>query len=195
MVPKPNYDGLASELADALTLHYRAWIAEHRDDEIYAYIIYSGSLVNSFTISVLSEKGLRQVAAQYQDKYKGKPKYARKTLEQWADELRWSVADSPYCGDNDEVFASINNRLGGMVPYSDSLDVDDPAWDEHIETLYSMLVSALNEFRAKALGGAKRPLLYVDFGDMSDEERLWFIERCNDPESVEWYNSQSTGNT
>jgi hypothetical protein len=30
---------------------------------------------------------------------------------------------------------------------------------------------------------------YVDFGDMSDEERLWFIERCNAPKVVEEYRS------
>ena len=85
------------------------------------------------------------------------------------------------------MFASVNERLNNMMPYVDSLDVDDPAFTTHTDTLYSILVVALNHFRQDTLGGASRPMLYVDFGDMSDEERLMFIEQCNEPELVEWY--------
>ena len=74
-----------------------------------------------------------------------------------------------------------------MMDYVDSLDDEDPAFNQHIEKLYEILVSALNQFRKNTLDGANRPLLYVDFGDMSDEERFSFIQQCNDDDAVAWY--------
>ena len=115
MVAPPTYDNLASEVSDALALHYRKWVAEHDCDKIYAYVIYAAPLVAGFGISVLTEQGLKQVASDYKTKYG-----YEETLEQLAIDLRWSVADS-------------------------------------------ILVSALNQFRHDTLGGAARPMLYVDF--------------------------------
>lgn len=76
-----------------------------------------------------------------------------------------------------------------MVPYVDSLHVDAPAFSTHTNALYSILVAALNQFRKEVWGGSIRPMLYVDFGDMSDAERLMFVEQCNDPELVDSYRS------
>jgi hypothetical protein len=182
MAAPPTYDNLISAVSDALALHYRKWVAEHEGDEIYAYVIYATPLVSGIGISVLTEQGLRQVASDYKTNHG-----YEETLEQLAIDLRWSVADTPYCGDYQELFGSVNERLNAMMPYVDSLDVDDPAFARHTNTLYSILVSALNLFRRETLRRAKRPMLYVDFGDMSDAERLMFIEQCNDPELVEWY--------
>lgn len=130
----------------------------------------------------MTEQGLRQVASDYKNKHG-----YEESLEQLAIDLRWSGADTPYCGDHQELFASVNGRLNGMLPYVDSLDVEDPAFTTHTDTLYSILVAALNHFRQNTLGGATRPMLYVDFGDMSDEQRLMFIEQCNVPELVKWF--------
>jgi len=184
MAATPTYDNLISKVSDALASHYRKWVAEHDGDDIYAYIIYATPLVSTIGISVLTEQGLKQVASDYKTKHG-----YEESLEQLAIDLRWSVADTPYCGDYQETFSSVNERLNDMMPYVDSLDVDDPAFATHTDTLYSMLVAALNHFRQDTLGGAIRPMLYVDFGDMSDEERLMFIERCNDAESIAWYRS------
>lgn len=182
----PTYDNLISEVSDALGSHYRRWVAEHECDDIYAYIIYATPLVSTIGIAVLTEQGLKQVAAEYKTKHG-----YEESLEQLAIELRWSVADTPYCGDYQEIFGSVNERLGAMMPYVDSLDVDDPEYSTHIDTLYSVLVAALNQFRQDTLGGEPRPILYVDFGDMSDEERRMFIERCNDSETIAWYDSST----
>ena len=127
---------------------------------------------------------LRRVASEYKSKHG-----YEESLEQLEIDLRWSVADTPYCGEHQELFASVNDRLSGMMPYVDSFDADDPAFTTHTDTLYSILVAALHRFRQHTLGGATRPMLYVDFGDMSDEERLRFIEQCNVPEVVNWYRS------
>jgi hypothetical protein len=184
MVAPPTYENLTTDVYEALTSHYRKWIAEHGRDDIYAYIIYATPLVSTIGISVLTEQGLKQVASDYKAKYG-----YEESLEQLTVDLRWSVADTPYCGDYQESFESVNERLNNMMPYVDSLDVDDPAFSTHTNTLYSILVAALNQFRQEILGGSMRPMLYVDFGDMSDEERLMFIERCNAPELVAWYRS------
>jgi hypothetical protein len=182
MVPSPKYDNLTSEVCEALACHYRRWITEHGRDDIYAYIIYATPLVSNIGISVLTEQGLKQVALDY----KAKHGY-EESLERLEDDLRWSVADTPYCGDYQESFDAVNERLGKMTPYVDSLDIDDPAFSTHTNTLYSVLVAAINQFRNEILGGSIRPMLYVDFGDMSDEERLTFIEQCNDPKLVNSY--------
>ena len=50
-----------------------------------------------------------------------------------------------------------------------------------------VLIAALKQFRHEVLDGETRPMLYVDFGDMSDAERLMFIKQCNDSELVDWY--------
>jgi hypothetical protein len=182
MVRPPNYDNLISQISDALTLHYRTWAAEHGSDDIYAYIIYADPLVSAIGISVLTEQGLQQVALDYKTRH-----CYKQSLDQLAIDLRWSVADTPYCGDHQEIFKSVNERLSNMMPYVDLPDVDDPAFTAHMDTLYSILVAALNHFRQDALGGASRPMLCVDFGDMSDQERLMFIKQCNEPDLVEWY--------
>ena len=78
-------------------------------------------------------------------------------------------------------------RLQSMMPYVDSLEIDDPAFSTHIDRLYSILVAALVQFRHTELHDEIRPMLYVDFGDMSDEERLWFMGQCNAPKVVEEY--------
>ena len=182
MIEPPKYDNLISEVSDALALHYRKWVSEHEGEEIYAYIIYATALISDIGISVLTEQGLKQVALEYKTEYGYK-----ETLEQLVNELRWSVEDTPYCIDYQEIFTSINERLNAMMPYVYSLHIDDPAFSEHGDMMDSILVSALNQFRQDTLGGAKRPVLYVDFGDMSDEERLMFVKQCNDPEAIEWY--------
>ena len=186
MIAPPKYDNLISDISDALALHYRKWVSDRVGQEIYAYIIYATALVSDIGISVLTEQGLKQVALEY----KTKSKYGYgKTLEYLVNDLRWSVEDTPYCIEieYDEIFTSINERLNAMMPYVHSLHFDDPAFSEHNDMMDSILVSALNKFRQETLGGAKRPVLYVDFGDMSDEERLMFVKQCNDPEAIEWY--------
>lgn len=183
MSTRPNYDGLDFEVAAALRQHYQQWVLEHQHDEVYAYVIYPTPLCTSISVSVLSEQGLSQVAHEYKTKHG-----YEETLEQLTRELRWSVADTPYCGDHQELFDPVNDRLRPMLQYVDSLEVSDPAFGEHMETLHKVLVDALKQFRRKALTGASRPMLYIDFGDMSDEKRLWFIKQCNDEEEVvDWY--------
>jgi hypothetical protein len=167
-----------------LAAHYQQWVAEHPTDDIYAYVIYATSLVSSIGISVLTEQGLKQVASDYKNKHG-----YTETLDQLECDLRWSVADTPYCGDIQEIFEPVNARLQSMMAYVDSLEVDDPAFSTHIETLYTVLVAALLHLRHTELQDRMRPMLYVDFGDMSDEERVWFIEQCNDEEVVESYRS------
>ena len=184
MMSPPTYDNLIDEVADALTAHYRQWVAEHPDEEVYAYVIYATSLVSTIAVSVLTEQGLKQVASDYKTKHE-----YEEPLDQLECDLRWSVADTPYCGDIQEVFNSVNERLHSMMAYIDSLEVNDPAFSKHIETIYTILVAALQQIRHTELKDEVRPMLYVDFGDMSEEERLWFIEQCNDPEVVDWYRS------
>ena len=187
MPERPTYRNLASEISEALTQHYRKWVAEHHSDDVYAYVIYATPLISNLGVSVLSEQGLQQVASDYRTKYG-----YEESLDQLTQDLRWSVADTPYCGDYQELFLSVNERLHAMMPYVDSLEINDPAFAHHTDTLNAILVSALKLFRRDVLGNAKQPMLYVDFGDMSEEERLWFIERCNDSELVKWYCSSIT---
>lgn len=182
MAPHPSYDNLISEIAAVVTLHYRKWVSEHPDDELYAYVVYATALVSNIGISVMTEQGLLRVASDYKTKY-GYPE----SLDQLVLDLRWSVADTPYCGEYQEIFTSINARLYGMMTYIDSLEVGDPAFTTHTQTLYSILVASLNQFRQNALAGETQILLYVDFGDMSDAERLRFIEQCNTRERIDWY--------
>jgi hypothetical protein len=184
MLKKPNYKNLSSDVFKALSQHYANWTSEHVDDDIYAYVIYTPPLVNSVTVSVLTEQGLAKVASTYKTKHGYK-----ESLEQLAADLRWSMADSPYCAEqrHQKIFNAVNARLQPMMEYVDSLDEDDPAFDKHVEKLYAILVDALNQFRNETLGGDKSPLLYVDFGDMSDEERLSFIKQCNGKKGVKSY--------
>lgn len=182
MVAPPKYDNLSTEVCEALACHYRRWIADHRCDDIYAYIIYATPLVSNIGISVLTEHGLKQVALEYKTKHG-----YEESLQRLEDDLRWSVADTPYCGDYQESFAQVNERLNEMMAYVDSLEVDDPGFSKHVTTLYLVLIAALKQFRHEVLSGERRPMLYVDFGDMSEAERLMFIEQCNDSELVDWY--------
>lgn len=182
MIETPSYDNLIEEVADSLIAHYQRWVAEYPSDDIYAYVIYATSLVSSISVSVLSEQGLNQVAADYKNEHGYKESIAQLKVD-----LRWSVADSPYCGDIQEIFETVNARLESMTPYVDSLEIDDPAFSTHLDRLYSILVAALVQFRHEVLHDEIRPMLYVDFGDMSDEERLWFIEQCNALEVVKEY--------
>lgn len=69
MVAPPKYDNLISEMSDALTLHYRAWVAEYESDDIYAYIIYATPLASTISIAVLTEQGLKQAIADYKTKH------------------------------------------------------------------------------------------------------------------------------
>jgi len=182
MVPRPSYENLTVEVADALAVHYRRWIGERPADDIYAYVVYATAPVTALSVSVLTEQGLKRVASDYKTRLG-----CEEPLEELERDLRWSVADTPYCGEFQETFQSLNARLWSMTAYVHSLEVDDPAFSTHIETLYLILVFALKRFRRTELRGAARPMLYVDFGDMSEEERLWFIERCNDADVVQAY--------
>ncbi len=182
MVTTPTYSDLRGEITEALRSHYRRWIGEHPEDDVYAYVIYATGLVSAIGVSVLTEQGLQKVAAQYRGKAK-----CPQSIEWFERDLRWSVADTPYCGDFQECFDHVNDRLQSMMPYVDSLDVEDSAFSEHIDRLYAALIDSLSQFRRTELNGAIRPMLYVDFGDMSDEERLWFIQQCNTPGLVEEY--------
>lgn len=184
MVSVPSYENLAEEVHAAVAAHYFRWVAEYPNEKVYAYVIYAEPLLSTFAISVLTERGLRQAAADYQVRYRD-----TETIEELERELRWSVADTPYCGDFQDLFDTVNQRLGSMMPFLDSLSIEDPAWQAHFDILHSALIEALRRLRREQLNDSARPLVYVDFGDMSDEERLWFIEQCNASDAIEWYRS------
>ena len=128
MSAQPSYNNLTEAVIDALIAHYTQWGTEHSTDDIYAYVIYATALVSDIVISALAEQGLKQIAADY----KNRCGY-RETLDQLEHELRWSVADTPYCGDHQEVFESVNERLQSMMPYVNSLEIDDPAFSTHTD--------------------------------------------------------------
>ncbi len=152
----PCYDHLADEIAGALSSHYELWVRDHPTDDVYAYILYPTPIVSRIAVSVLSEQGLKQVARDYKDKYG----YSE-SLEQLERSLRWSVADSPYCSHH-HAFDDVNERLQAMTPFVHSIDVNDPAFETHFDTINSILVDALNQVRRTVLHGEPRPMLYVD---------------------------------
>lgn len=178
----PYYDHLAKEIAGALSSHYGQWVTDHPADDVYAYVLYATPLVSRIAVSVLTEQGLKQVAQVYKNKYR-----YPESLQQLERRLRWSVADSPYCSHHHNAFDYVNTRLEAMMLYVHSIHVDDPEFVTHFDTIHSILVDALNQVRRRVLHDKPRPMLYVDFGDMSDDERLSFIVRCNTPEVVAEY--------
>lgn len=183
MADEPNYDELSAQITAALVLHYAKWLGDHPDEIVYAYVVYPTPLVSRIGISVLTEEGLRSTVTEYQTKHG-----YNETTDQLIDMLRWSVADTPHCGQYQESFEIVNSRLEKMIEYVDSLEIDDSKFDEHTDRLYQILIESLNQFRESSFQrDAHAPLLYVDFGDMSDEQRLWFIEQCNDGKLVDWY--------
>ena len=181
MPAEPNYDNLSAQIATAMGEHYSRWTTDHGDETIYAYIVYPTALISRVGISVLTEEGLRLTAAKYRTNHG-----YTETTEQLIDMLRWSVADTPHCDQYQESFDAVNSRLAKMIGYVDSLEIGDPKFNQHTDKLYKILIESLNEFRDSMLQHGN-PLLYVDFGDMSDEHRLWFIKQCNDEKLVEWY--------
>lgn len=181
MQAEPDYHDLAEQIAQAIELHYRHWIASHPQEQLYAYVLYTDPLMGSVEMTVLSEQGLEKIAYAYQES--GDPA----SLEQLKQQLRWSVADSPYCGEQQDEFDVINNRLWKMQDYVNEIDDDDQAFDDYIDKMSHILASALNQTRKHVLNNSEELLLYVDFGDMGEEERVWFLEHCNGKEQIHWF--------
>ncbi len=173
------FDGLEGQLTDAVCKAYQRWRDEHPDEQLYAFGIATNEMAESAGEVAMSEQGLAAAAEKYL-----KRDCPDGNLNQLARELRWSAYDSPYCLQYEDLFIETNRRLEQIAEYTRELDPDDPAFQTHIEDLFSIFVKALNNFRVRALEGDQSVLLMVWPGDCGEDEFNWFLEQCNGPEVV-----------
>lgn len=174
---------IETELLDAVKTHYRLWSAAHGKEGLYGYGFYTPPCVEWAGAVAFSEAGLQRVVEEYQKK----PRYVSESGQALARSLRWSPADSPYCGSYPDAFEKVNQTLRAISETTHALDIDDPRFDEHMDTLYRSLVHALRRFRLEELAGSERPLLSVWFGDQSEEEIEFFVGSCNSGPVADWY--------
>ena len=178
------FDGLSDELCEVATQYHDWWRQKYDGESVYAFGFYTPPCVEFANIVVFTDEGLRKVANEYREN----DDYADQTIDALMNDLRWSPADSPHCGENgDDIFSAVNERLADISETTHGFDDVGAAFDRHLDLLYNCLISALLNFRAGPLAGSRKPLLSVWFGDQSPEEIEYFIEHCNDDEMVAWY--------
>jgi len=171
------------ELLEAAKAHYRSWRAEHAEEILYGYGFFTPPCVEWACAVAFSEAGLQQVV----DDYRSKPRYAAESVQALTWSLRWSPADSPYCGSYPEAFEQANTTLSEISENTHALDANDSRFGTHVDSLYLALIGALQQFRKEAFAGSERPLLSVWFGDQSPAEIEFFVRSCNSAPVCNWF--------
>ena len=144
-------DAIVQQLKAELT---RAWHRVHRDvpgERVYAFGIYTTECADYARPFACGELGLQRVAAEY---------VARGTYPatEAADNLRWSVADSPYV-DTDEGGGP--DAFGGRP---DVYGLPDTAGEREVRFRLNAAARALKELDAEGLFGTgdDRPILWPE---------------------------------
>lgn len=178
-----RFSHLEDELLDAVKSHYRLWSDAHGKERLYGYGFYTPPCVEWVSAVAFSDVGLQRVV----EEYRNKPHYVSESPQSLAFTLRWSPADSPYCGSYPEAFEKVNHTLSAISAITHTLHVGDHRFDEQMDLLYRALVHAIRRFRVEKIGGSETPLLSVWFGDQSEKEIDFFVRNCNSASAVDWY--------
>jgi hypothetical protein len=179
------YEGVAEKLQDAIEIYYKWWVEKYPDEKIYSLCFFSEPSVSYAGVTVFTEEGLQKVAKEY----KSLESLKSENIDSLTKDLRWSASDAPHQCENESIFENVNIDLSQIAEYTDSLE-DDSKFNEHINVLYGLFVTALNGFRQSCLNGAQDIILSVWFGDQSEDEIGYFIKNCNGQELIEKFYSE-----
>lgn len=201
---------LQSTLRDELRAAWRKLQAEHGQDRLYGFGVYTTETASYLMVTAFSEKGLDTRVAQSVADFGPGGRHA--DLRAFAlknggtpddptwqrQSLRWSPCDSPL----HEVGSGLLPRSHGIVQeldfagrWCDDADLDDDEFEEALEQgdpdideVFRVIQQALKELDLEGVFGhgpeRHRLVLSIWEGDQSDEARYAFAKALNPPTVV-----------
>jgi hypothetical protein len=198
---------LQSTLRDELRAAWRKLHADHGQDPLYGFGVYTTDSASYLMVTAFSEKGLDARVAQAVADFGPGGRHAR--LRQFAldsggtpddpafqrQSLRWSPCDSPL----HELGSGLLPRSDAIVQEldfegrrSDDAELDDDAFEEELERgdpavdeMFRVIQHVLKELDLEGLFGhgpeRHRLVLSVWQGDQSNESRYAFAKALNPP--------------
>ncbi len=130
------------ELSNCIADAARSAFAELQDlhsETFYYFTLTTTGEAHAPWPSAWSEEALKRVCAKYDD-----PDQAKR-------ELRWSYADSPYCGFGEEHFGKVNSMFD-QRPMID--DLSDDAWRDEYSFRLRAMESAMRRLDKEGLFGS-----------------------------------------
>ncbi|MFD0903498.1 DUF4303 domain-containing protein [Actinomadura sediminis] len=169
---------LAGRLADAARAAFTQAREAHPGETFYCYGLYTGPLYEYILPTCSSEEGLRAVARVYAGEF-------GRMAGEYADELRWSAADSPHHLLGEHHFARVEELLESR---GGSGAMDGAEVEAEVEVRREACFRALARLDDEGFFGRgderDRVVVTVLQGDQSDESRLENARRLNPAAAV-----------
>ena len=175
-----NREALGAALRRGITEGWAAFRREHPDERVYGLGLYTSGLATYVALTIFSEEGLDEVAAEYAERS------GRDADEERLD-LRWSPCDSPHHLWREDLFEEADGVLDAAPdPYASGTG------DDRVSGALQVFVETLRTLDAEGCFGADREgmILSVWMGDQSDEDRLAFARRLNSAEHVDRFEAE-----
>lgn len=205
--PVPDTTALLATLRDELRAAWLKLRADHGQDELYGFGVYTTDVASYLTVTAFSERGLDAAVARAVAAFapKGREAKLRKfALEQGGtpddprlqrQALRWSAGDSPLhalgersLARSDAIVQSYDLESG----WADDGDLDDDEFEDMLEAgepaideVFRVLQQALSDLDREGLFGIgaerERLVLSIWQGDQSNVSRYEFAKALNPP--------------
>lgn len=167
---------LRAALAAAARAAFTQLRADHPDEQLYCYSLYTTPEYRWISPLVLGREALRRVATDYD----------ADNVEGQMDELRWSPADSSYLEMGAEHFGESEAILAAL-PHIHELPHDQ--FVDRVRRVHECCIGALQDLDAEGFfgSGSERDAVTLNVfqGDQSNRSRLDNARRLNPPAACE----------
>ena len=156
-------------------------IRNHIDDPVYGYGLFTSDGYGYISDCIFSERGLRQVVKEYQQKsfYPDDATAHRN--------LKWSPCDSPYQLENEDLYAECSHILRAL--WEDARNKPEEHGDSLFRELNQVFIESLQTVRALNLFDSAC-IFSVFAGDQSNEARVVNGDRMNSVEACARFESE-----
>ena len=156
-------------------------IQNHANDPVYGYGLFTSDGYGYISDCIFSERGLRQVVKEYQEKgfYPDDETAYR--------DLKWSPCDSPYQLENEGLYAECCHILWDL--WEDAGQKPEEYGDTLFRELNEVFIESLQSVRALKLFD-DACIFSVFAGDQSHEARVVNADRLNSVEACTRFESE-----
>lgn len=169
-------DGLLSRLAESLAQAIReSWrraVAEHGNERLYVYVLFTEPLLGYVVPSFNSEAALQRAVKQGGNE----------------EDLRWHPVEWEYHGEHEELFARPQEILGQLGPIEGHDEDDWETWQRRWEERWRVFVGALKALDAEGLFGAPNDREQLTVNIMwGDEDAVQHVQSARELNSLRSY--------
>jgi hypothetical protein len=191
-----NDSSLSQNLYKGLAKAFNNLLEETKEDELYAFGIFTSGEYRYAEITANSFWGLDQIVKEYKDD----SFYSEVSVYDLKNELKWSPCDWHYhCVITNNELDEVDTRLKELYEISEKIINKHEDFESALNLVDTKIIQRLNKLFCDCLKKlknensfeSKNVVFSIWLGDQPEEERVNFISKINDEKLSQKYISES----